>query len=352
MADAARGSSWVRVWTRAVVRPAARRFLGTWLGLGIVAAVIFGPTAMQPSDLTGLALHAPTLGVALGVTWILLFLPAARILLRADGGRFLRSLPHPRAAPPLIAVAALVVLQLPWLALWWLGEGPLGLAIVALTTLPIATLAVVHAPAIRPRFPHWRSDGAALRGIYVRAVRRRAGDATVRAAGFAVLAGVAGGLIVRNNHLIDPEAAVLAASVIALVLVPAQAGLLMVLVDAHRQTAWLAATTGVSHATRIAALATVIAGIDVGATGLALAVDALAFGATASLVATALGIAVATALGTTLAVVRAAPSPAATGKVVLGAIVVAAVGVLCLGILGTTGALAALALGGFAVLRC
>ena len=342
----------MRVWTRAVVRPAARRCFGTWLGLAVVAAVIFGPTAMQPSDLTGLALHDPTVGVALGATWILLFLPAARVLLRAEGGRFLRSLPHARAAPLAIAIAALVGLQLPWLALWWLGEGPLGLAIVALTTLPIATLAAIHAPVIRPRFPHWRSDWAALRGVYFRALRRRASDAMVRAAGFAVLAGVAGGLIVHNNHLVDPEAAVLATSVMTLVLVPAQAGLLMVLVDAHRQSAWLAATTGIAHATRIAALATVILGSAIIAAGIALAVEAVAFGVTLPLVASALGIAVATGLGATLAVVRAAPSPAAAGKVVIGAILVAAVAVLCLGVLGTTGVFAALALAVFAVLRC
>ena len=342
----------MRVWTRAVVGPAARRFLGTWLGLAIIAAVIFGPTAMQPSDLTGLALHDPMAGVALGVTWILLFLPSARILLRAEAGRFLRSLPHPRAAPALIALAALVLLQLPWLVLWWLGAGPLGLGIVAVTTLPIATLAAVPAPLVRPRFPHWRSPWAALRGIYVRALRRRASDSLVRGAGFATLAGVASGLMIRNNQLAGAEAAVLGASVIAILLVPARAGLLMVLVDAHRQSAWLAASTGIAHATRIAALATVLAGVDLAATGIALAVDAVAFGVSPLLVATALALAVATALGTTLAVVLAAPSPAAAGRVVVGALVVAAVAVLCLGVLGTTGVLAALALGAVAVLRC
>jgi len=342
----------VRVWTRAVVRPAARRFLGTWLGLGILGTVIFGPTAMRPSDLTGLALHDPTVGVALGITWILLFLPSARLLLRAEAGRFLRSLPHPRWVPPSIAIVALVVLQLPWLALWWLGAGPLGLAIVALTTLPVATLAAVPAPAIRPRFPHWRSGWAALRGIYVRALRRRASDSLVRAAGFAVLAGVAAGLLVRNNQLVGTEAAVVGASAIALLLVPAQAGLLMALVDAHRQSAWLAATTGIAPATRVAALATVIAGIAVVATGIALGVDAVAFGMSLPLAASALGSAVAIALGTTLVVVRATPSPAAAGKVVVGALGAAAVVVLCLGVLGPTGVLAALALGAFAVLRC
>ncbi len=342
----------MRVWTRAVVRPASRRFLGTWVGLGIVAAVIFGPTAMRPSDLTGLALHDPEVGIALGVTWILLFLPTARLLLRAEGGRYLRSLPHARVAIWLVALAALVGLQLPWLALWWFGEGPLGLAVVAITTLPIATLAVIHAPPIAPRFPHWRSDWAALRGIYFRALRRRAGDAIVRAIGFAVLAGVAGGLLVRNNGLTGADAATLGAPVIALVLVPAQAGLLMVLVEAHRQTEWLAATTGVATATRVAALATVIAGIDLLTTGIALGVDGFAFGANGRLVGTALGLAVAAALGTTRAVVVAAPSPTASSRVVVGAIAIAAVSMIAIGVLGMTGVLAAIAVALFWVLRC
>lgn len=342
----------MRVWTRAVVRPAARRFLGTWLGLLVVSAVIFGPTAMQPKDLTGLALHDPEVGVALGVTWILLFLPTARVLLRAESGRFLRSLPHARGAILGIGLAALAGLQLPWIALWWFGEGPLGLGIVAITTLPIATLAVIHAPAFAPRFPHWRSDWAALRGIYFRAVRRRAGDAMVRAVGFAVLAGVATGLLVRNNELAGAEAATLGASVIALLLVPAQAGMLMVLTEAHRQTEWLAATTGVDRGTRVAALATVIAGIDLVTTGIALGVEGVAFGANGPLVATALGLALATALGTTRAVVVAAPTPSASARVVVGAISIAAVSVISIGLFGIPGVLAALAIAMFWVLRC
>src|SRR6185312_6821404 len=47
------------VWVRAVVGPALRRTAAVWIGAGIVAAVIFGPTAMRPHDLTSLALHDP-----------------------------------------------------------------------------------------------------------------------------------------------------------------------------------------------------------------------------------------------------------------------------------------------------
>src|SRR6185312_13698325 len=112
-------SSWV--WTRAVVAPAARRVAPVWIGAGIVGAVVFGPTGMQPRDLTGLALGAPAVGLVLVATWALLFLPAARVVVRADAARYLRSLPIPRWPAIAIGTAALVGLQLPWLALWLLG---------------------------------------------------------------------------------------------------------------------------------------------------------------------------------------------------------------------------------------
>src|SRR5690242_7946399 len=118
---------WLAVWTRAVVGPAMRRAMPVWIGAGIVGAVVFGPNGMPPRDLTRLARANAAVAAVLGVTWLLLFLPSARVLLRAEAGGFLRSLPHPRRAPAAIAAAMLVVLQLPWLALWLAGEGVRGL---------------------------------------------------------------------------------------------------------------------------------------------------------------------------------------------------------------------------------
>src|SRR5262249_43050805 len=48
---------WADVWTRAVILPAWRRAVAVWVGCAIVAVVLFGPTGMQPEDLTHLALH-------------------------------------------------------------------------------------------------------------------------------------------------------------------------------------------------------------------------------------------------------------------------------------------------------
>lgn len=352
MADLAPRSSWVRVWTRAVVGPASRRFQGTWIGLGLVASVIFGGTGMMPHDLTSIAFDDSVVGVALGVTWILLFLPTARVLLRAEAGRYLRSLPHPAGARRWIAIAAMTYLQLPWLVLWVWGEGAIGLGIVAITTVVVVSMALVILPPLPPRYPRWSSGWASLRGLYFRALRRRAGDAIVRAIGFCLLAGLAAGLMIRNNHVEGVDAAIIGGAIIELLLVPARAGLLGVLAEAHRQSAWLAATTGVDHATRVAALATVVTGVNVVSAGISLAVIAVGFGVNAPLVAVALGLAVGDALSATASTVRAATKPQETTRVVLGAVIAAAICMLAIGVVGATGVLVALAAGAFRVLRC
>src|SRR3954465_10285204 len=103
---------------RAALGPALRRAMALWVGAAILGAVIFGPTGMRPSDLTGLALHAPPVGLVLGTIWLLVYLPIARAIVRADEARYLRALPGPRRSAILASAAALVVFQLPWLVLW------------------------------------------------------------------------------------------------------------------------------------------------------------------------------------------------------------------------------------------
>ena len=60
--------TWLDVWRRAVIGAAYRRALAVWIGTGIVAAMLFGPTAMHPRDVTGLALHEPMVLAILAVT--------------------------------------------------------------------------------------------------------------------------------------------------------------------------------------------------------------------------------------------------------------------------------------------
>jgi len=340
---------WLAVWSRAVVVPAWRRAVATWVGCAIVAAVLFGPTAMRPSDLTGLALHNLGAGAVLGVTWLLVFVPTARVIVQPAAG-YLGSLPGDPRAARLIAALALIGLQLPWLVLWIIGEDLLGVAIVLATTLFAAGLASWRPPRRRPSFPAWRRPGAALRAIHRRALQRRAGDALLRGAGIAALAGMAAGLLVRNNHLDGQPAGVLGASVIAVVLVPAQVGAAHVALTTHRETTWLAGSSGISRGARIAALVHVIALVHLTAAAIAVVVAMVVAGGDPWLPVLAL----ATALGTALLEVRAMliheASPTVAARVVIGAVGAAATAVVCLAVLGASGALATVATGAAALL--
>ncbi|MEO8846820.1 MAG: hypothetical protein ABI591_16935 [Kofleriaceae bacterium] len=341
--------SWLAVWMRAVIVPSARRALPVWLGAGIVAAVIFGGTGMQPHDLTQLTLHAPSVAIALGVTWLLLYVPVARLLVRDDATRFLRSLPH--RSPTAIVVVALIVFQLPWLALWLVGEHVLGLVLATAFTPIIASVALW-----RPRPPHaahvrWLGATSALRQIYARALVRRAGDALIRAAGLGLLAGGAAGLFVRNNQL-EPEAAgVLATAVIAVVLVPGWVAALLPLVEAHRASAWLAQSLGISEQARLVMLGWTIWKLYVAATVIAIVPAALLLGDVPTILAVA-GIALATATALAVLVTRfvvwAERSVAVAARVVIGALVASALAVILLGWLGGPGVVALAAVGALA----
>jgi len=341
---------WLTVWFRAVVVPASRRADAATLGCALIAAVAFGPTAMRPADLTGLMLHDARIGIVLTATWLLVFVPTARMIVRPPVG-YLYSLPGDRRIARALAALALVVLQLPWLALWLAGEGALGAAVVAATTLAAAGLASLAPPRLRPTFPAWRRPVTALAAIHLRALRRRAGDALVRGAGLALLAGGAAGLLVRNNRLTGESAGVLAASVIAIALVPAQIGTALVTLAAHRDTAWLAASTGVSRATRIAALAAAIAAVHLAAAAIAAGAAMAISGVNPWLAVLAAATALGTALGGARVLLASEASPTAATRVVVGAIVIAALAVVCLAVLDAAGAVAIVAIAGAALVR-
>jgi hypothetical protein len=337
---------WLAVWTRAVVVPAWRRAVAAWLGCAIVAGVVFGPTGMHPADLTGLALHDPGVGIVLGATWLLVFVPTARAIVAAAPAAYLQSLPgNPRGAG-LITAAALLGLQLPWLALWTLGEGQRGLAIVVAITLVIAGLARWRPPRLRTRLPAWRRGGQALCAIHLRALERRAGDALVRGAGIAVLAGAAAGLLVRNNHVSGETAGVLGASIIAVVLIPAQIGTALVTLGVHRETAWIAAALGIAPRTRIAALVTAIAAVHLTAAAIAAGAAMMVAGVHPWLL-LALGVALGTSLGEARTILAYQASDTVATRVVVGAVVTGALAVVCLAVLDAPGALAIIALGAF-----
>ena len=344
---------WLSVWSRAVIGPASRRAAGVWVGAGIIAAVIFGPTGMQPADLTGLALRVPAVAVVLGMTWLLVFLPIARLIVRADAAAYLRSLPGSTAKAALLGGLAILGFQFPWLLVWTIGEGARGAALVVGWTIVIVLLARWRPIFAAPRTPRWTRDGQAMRGVHVRALRRRAGDALLRGTGLALLAGGAAGLFVRNNGVVGADAAVLGTCVIAIVLVPAQVGVLLVLIESHRQSSWLAASLGIGRGTRVVSLALAISLVHLAATALALIAAALVIGpdpATFGLLAlTSLVAAIGSAFGETRALLGAEHLESVASRTVSGAVVVAAVVVLSLGTLGLPGLLAILTSGILAV---
>ena len=342
---------WLNVWTRAVVHPAARRSAGVWVGSAMFAAVVFGPTGMQPRDLTGLALHAKAAGLVLATIWLLVFLPIARDLVRADGARYLRSLPGPRLSPLAVTALALVILQGPWLVLWLLGEGPRGLVLVLAHTTAMALLAAWRPPIFRPRTPAWHSSFTALAGVHLRALYRRAGDALLRGVGLAILAGGTAGLFVGNNHLAGASAATVGISVIAAALVPAQVGPLLVLADSHRRSAWLRATLGISPAASIASLALVVVLVHLVASTIALATLAVVASPDAATFGVLALTAFATSVGTALAETRAllGTDDSITSRIVSGAVTTAALTIVCLTALGVPGTLAVLATGALAL---
>jgi hypothetical protein len=316
------------------------------MGAGIVGGVIFGPNGMQPRDFAHLALGVPLFGLGMVATWMLLFVPVARVIVRADAARYLRSLPSPRWPTLAIGVAALVGFQWPWIVLWFFGAGALGLAIVGLVTILIAGVAWWRFAPPKTGALRWSGPVAALFGTYARALRRRAVDALMRCTGLAVLAGLTAGLFCRNNQLVSREAGVIAAAVIAVVLTPGWAGTLLPPIETHRDSAWLAASTGISEPARRVALASIVVAIYV-VTALIAAIAAIAVAPDGAvwIVALTLASALGAAFVATRAMIRSEHSDAMAMRVVIGAIVASAIVVIALGALGATGAVAVLALG-------
>jgi type II secretory pathway component PulM len=351
MADAGpRSSSVTRVWIRAVLAPADRRAAPVWVGTGIVGGTVFGGTGMQPRDLTQLAMVSPVVGLVLVATWTLLFLPVARVIVRRDAAVYLRSLPSPRWPAFAIGALAMMALQLPWLLLWLVGAGAIGALVVALTTGLVVGLALVRGRPPRVGALRWRGPLSALFGVYARAVRRRGSDALIRGIGFAVFAGLTAGLFARNNQLAPREASVLATAVIAVVLTPGWSGILLPLAEAHRDSAWLAATQGISESARVAVLAAVSVAIYVASSAIAAAAAiALVPDAASWIVPVALGACIGTGLAVTRGLVRAQRSAAMAARAVIGVIVGSAIAVVALGALGASGVLAILLVGALAV---
>jgi hypothetical protein len=330
---------------RTTYEPAKQRATPVWLGVIVVGGIVFGGNGMHPRDAVDAARAAPAIAGILAIAWLLLVAPVGRVLWRAPGTDFLRSLPAPRHARLASATFAILVVQLPWSILWFAGGGA-ALGAIATIAMALATLAVgiVPLPAHRPRIPHWRSAWRGLAGIHARGLVRVAGASIVRGLGLALLAGAAAGGFVRVNDLAAAEAATYGAAVATVPLTIALAGAFGAVAATDLRADWIARAAGVTTATRLVAIALVlvaagtIAGIAAGAT--AFAIGGAPVGVAVALVAIAL------AAGGTRIVRYATLAASANvttarvdgARIVIGCVALAVTAIVVLGFTGTEAA--------------
>lgn len=308
------------VLIRAAGTPAAQRALPLYLGLIMVAGVVFGPKGMHPATaVVGMQVSVP---VRLGMwtAWLVAAAPAARALWSTPTLDYLRWLPVAPWMAHLVLAGLLVVLQTPWVLLFAIGGG-------ALPALAALALAVgVHAVvAIRPR-PGERWVQIAVLGTVVvllaaplpfgpaalaavqilvglaialgaiplawrrapergRTQRSRAllpgavlalaqchlicayrshGPALLRALMLMLLGVGATYVLARANQLYDHELAVYSAVVMVFVTSFACAGPSMAIRDSERRLSWLLASNGVGASTRTGARLVASGAIGVG----------------------------------------------------------------------------------------
>jgi hypothetical protein len=122
-----------RVLTRTAGLPALLRALPAFAAIALAATILFAGNGMRAADLVALAERAPAVRAALWGAWLLVTIPAARVLLETPETFFLRSLPVPPWHFWLVHGAQLALLQLPWAMLWLRGGGLVtGLAAIML----------------------------------------------------------------------------------------------------------------------------------------------------------------------------------------------------------------------------
>jgi len=291
---------------------ALRRALPTYLGLFVVAVILFAGNGVRSSDVVALALGSPPTRVGLLAAWLLLALPAARALLAAPSAFLIRTWPIPRARLLGVTTAMLVLVEVPWLLLWFKGGGVLaGLAATAITlgghglllarprgTAEIAAaLLWLVAIAILPRpaaallagvpavvLAVRRAFIAAPEQIGVRRARRlvRAGRSTVvalaqmhlativraqrpallRAIWFAAGGALFAGLAAANNGITDLyRVRVIWRTMAALAIGWGAAGLVGGIQGVERQAAWLLEVHGVTAVTRRLGTALALGGL-------------------------------------------------------------------------------------------
>jgi len=302
----------VGVLARTSGAAALRRALPTYLGLGVIAVILFTGNGVRSSDVVALALGSPHTRVALAAAWLLLALPAARALIAAPSAFLIRTWPIPRAHLLGVTIAMLVLVESPWLLLWFKGGGvvaglaataialgghglllarPRGAAeiaaallwLIAIAILPhLATALLAAAPAVvlsvrrafiaAPeqigvrRTRRWvragRSAVVALAQMHLAAIVRAQRPALLRALWFAAAGALFAGLAAANNGIVDlARVRAIWRTMAVLAIGWGAAGLVGGVQGVERRAAWLLDVHGVTHITRRTGAALALAGL-------------------------------------------------------------------------------------------
>jgi hypothetical protein len=173
--------AFVAILARTSGREALAVGLTPYLGILIIASVVFGGNGMHARDLTAFARTSLGFRLSLLGAWLLLSLPAARAILAARSAFYLRCMPVPAWTVAPVLLAAMVLVELPWACLWTVGEGPAGAGAIAVAiaghalligrpsrpTEIASALAVAALYAATSRLPAWNAAGWPLAAFAV-----------------------------------------------------------------------------------------------------------------------------------------------------------------------------------------
>lgn len=284
----------VRALSVTAGRAALRRSLPLYLALVIASIMIFEGNGLEPAALLAMMRESTLLRVVMWSAWLLVTTPAAVAALASPSSFGLRSLPIPRWQSYLVQGAFMLVIELPWLALWTRGGGvgpgvgamatalcAHGLIVARLRRWPERMLAVVVAVVVVAPAPAWATVSMlpvgvfALRLAWLRAPERgRAPDlpvvagpptvalalahaatfvrghgaVVIRAVLFTALASLLASLALLNGEDLDASRRVtLATGFIAPAAIIAGASLSGPLRSSEDRARWLLASLGVPH---------------------------------------------------------------------------------------------------------
>jgi hypothetical protein len=312
------------VMVRTGGEPVARAILPVYAGLGLVCAVLFGPTGLTPDTFVAIEAGDPIGRLVLWAMWLSATVGAARIGLLGRELIYFRALPIARWQHLGLAMALVLALETPWIAVFGLGggwleaarAGTLAAAIAAVVAVGprgwigavarAACLAALGVAIWQPLAAHLAAPlGAVVFAVAAALAWKRAPERNARAlrlvrggAMVAVMAsgvayvvrrrranferavllaafGAAGAWLLARSNDIDAAASLsaLALGVGALVLAIAAGALAVALVEHERSARWLLDSTGtplflraIASAVPLALLMALLgAGIGVGA---------------------------------------------------------------------------------------